>query len=60
MGSWEGQRGPKSASLIVPPLLLAVLGTNLIKPGENVKRRPSGSVAQLEECSHGWLYCIVV
>ena len=26
---------------------------NLIKQGENVKGRPSGSVAQLAECSHG-------
>ena len=25
----------------------------LIKQGENVKGRPSGSVAQLAECSHG-------
>ena len=28
-------------------------GTNLFKQGENVKGRPSGSVAQLAECSHG-------
>ena len=27
--------------------------TNPIKQGENVKRQPSGSVAQLSMCSHG-------
>ena len=27
--------------------------TNAHKQGENVKGRPSGSVAQLAECSHG-------
>ena len=34
-------------------LLRADSGTNLIKQVENVKGRPSGSVAQLAECSHG-------
>ena len=28
-------------------------GMYLIKQGENLKRRPCGSVAQLAECSHG-------
>ena len=27
--------------------------TDLIKQGENVKGRPSGSIAQMAECSHG-------
>ena len=34
-------------------LFRADSGTNLFKQGENVKGRPSGSVAQLAECSHG-------
>ena len=53
MGSRLGQRASKGACLVVPPLFLAVSGTNLIKQGENVKGRPSGSVSQLAECSHG-------
>ena len=53
MGSRLGQRSSKSACLVVPPLFRADSGTNLIKEGENVKGRPSGSVAQLAECSHG-------
>ena len=52
-GSWLGQRASKSACLVVPPLFRADSGTNLFKQGENVKGRPSGSVAQLAECSHG-------
>ena len=43
---------PKSACLVVPPLFRADSGTNLIKQGENVKRRPNGSVTQLAKCSH--------
>ena len=53
MGSRLGQRASKDACLVVPPLFRADSGTNLIKQGENVKERPSGSVAQLAECSHG-------
>ena len=55
MGSRLGQRASKSARFVVPPLFRADSGTNLIKHGENVKGRPSGSVgiAQLAECSHG-------
>ena len=53
MGSRLGQRASKSACLVVPPLLRADSGTNLIKQGGNVKGRPSGSVAQMVECSHG-------
>ena len=53
MGSRLGQRASKSACFVVPPLFRADSGTNLIKQGENVKGRPSGSVAQLAECSHG-------
>ena len=52
MGSRLGQRASKSACFVVSPLFRADWGTNLIKQGENVKGRPSGSVAQLAECSH--------
>ena len=45
-----GQRASKSACFVVPPLFRADPGTNLIKQRENVKGRPSGSVAQLAEC----------
>ena len=48
-----GQRASKTACFVVPLLFRADLGTNLIKQGGNVKGRPSGSVAQLAECSHG-------
>ena len=48
-----GATSIKSACFVVPPLFQADSGTNLIKQGENVKGRPSGSVAQLAECSHG-------
>ena len=53
MGSRLGQRASKDACLVVPPLFRADSGTNLIKQEENVKGRPSGSIAQLAECSHG-------
>ena len=53
MGSRLGPRASKSACLVVSPLFRADSGTNLLKQGENVKGRPSGSVAQLAECSHG-------
>ena len=53
MGSRLGQRASKCACVVVPPLFRADSGTNLVKQGENVKGRPSGSVAQLAECSHG-------
>ena len=53
MGSRLGQRASKSACVVVPPLFRAASGTNLMTQGENVKGRPSGSVAQLAECSHG-------
>ena len=53
MGSRLGQRASKSACFVVPPLFRADSGTNIIKQGENVKGRPSGSVTQLAECSHG-------
>ena len=43
----------KNACFVVPPLIRADSGTNLIEQGENVKGRPSGSVAQMAECSHG-------
>ena len=52
MGSRQGQRALKSGCLVVPPLFQEDSGTNLIKQGENVKGRPSGSVAQLAECPH--------
>ena len=39
-----GQQASKSACLVAPPLFRADLGSNLIKQGENVKGRPSGSV----------------
>ena len=42
----------ESACLVVPPLFRADSWTNLIKQGENVKRRPNGSVTQFAECSH--------
>ena len=53
MGSRLEQRASKSACFVVPPLLRADSGTNLIKQGESVKGRPCGSVAQLAVCSHG-------
>ena len=53
MGLRLGPRASKSACLVVPPLIRADSGTNLIKQRENVKGRPCGSVAQLAECSHG-------
>ena len=53
MGLQLGQRASKSACLVVPPLFRADSEMNLIKQGENVKGRLSGSVAQLAECSHG-------
>ena len=53
MGSRLGQRASKGAWLVVPPLFRSDSGTNLIKQGENVKGRPSGSVALLAVCSHG-------
>ena len=53
MGSRLGQRASKRACLVVPPLFRTDSGVNLIKQGENVKGRPSSSVAQLAECSHG-------
>ena len=53
MGSRLGQRASKSACSVVPPLFRADSGTNLIKRGEIVKGRPSGSVAQLADFSHG-------
>ena len=53
MGSLLEQRAPKSTCLVVPPLFRADSGTNLIKQEEDVKGRPSGSLAQLTECSHG-------
>ena len=49
MGSRLGQRASTSAC----SLFRTDSRTNLIKHGENVKGRPSGSVAQLAECSHG-------
>ena len=52
MGSRLGPQASKSACLVVSPLFRADSGTNLIKQGENVEGRPSGSVAQLAECSH--------
>ena len=48
-----GQQASKSACLVVPPLFRADSRTNLINQGDNVKGRPSGSVAQMAECSHG-------
>ena len=48
-----GQRASKSACFVVPPLFRADSETNLIKQEGNVKGRPSGSIAQLKECSHG-------
>ena len=53
MGWRLGQRASKSACLVNPPLFRGDLGTNLIKQGENVKVRPSGSVTLLAKCSHG-------
>ena len=53
MGSRLGQRASKSACFFVPPLFQADSEMNLIKQGKNVKRRLSGPVAQLAECSHG-------
>ena len=53
MGSLLGQRASKSACLVVPALFRADSGTNIIEQADNVKGRPSGSVAQLAECSHG-------
>ena len=53
MGSRLGPRASKSECLVVPPLFRADSRTNLIKQGENVNGQPSGSVAQLAECSHG-------
>ena len=53
MGSRLGQRASKSACFVVPPLFRADSRTNLIKQGENVKGRPSGSVAQHTEYTHG-------
>ena len=53
MGTRLRQRASKSACFVVPPLFRADSGTNLIKQGENVKGRSSGSAAQLAECSHG-------
>ena len=53
MGSRLEQRASKCACVVVPLLFRADSGTNLIKQGENVKGQPSGSVAQLAECSHG-------
>ena len=53
MGSRLGQRASKGACLVVPLLFQADPGTNLIRQGENVKGRPSGSVAQLAKCSYG-------
>ena len=53
MGSWLGQQASKSVCFVVPPLFRADSGTNLIRQGENVKGRPSRSVAQLAECLHG-------
>ena len=52
MGSRLWQRASKSACLVVPPLFQADSGANLIKQGGNVKGQPSGSLAQLAECSH--------
>ena len=53
MGSRLGQRASECACLVVPPLFRADSGMNLIRQGENVKGRPCGSVAQLEEYLHG-------
>ena len=49
VGSRLGQR----ACLVFPPLFRADSRTNLIKQGENVNGRPSGSLAQLAEFPHG-------
>ena len=53
MGSGLGPRASKIACLVVPPLFRADSGTNLINQAGNVIGRPSGSVAQLAQCSHG-------
>ena len=53
VGSLLGQRASKSACLVVPALFRADSRTNIIKQADKVKGRPSGSVAQLAECSHG-------
>ena len=53
MGSRLWQRASKSACLVVPQLIRADSGTNLIKQWGNVKGRPCGSVAQLVGCLHG-------
>ena len=52
-GSRLGQRASKSACFVFPPLFRADSGTCLTKQGENVKGRPSVSIAQLAKCSHG-------
>ena len=44
---------PGRATIFSSPVTFGGSVRVLIKQGENVKGRPSGSVAQLAECSHG-------